>query len=220
MLSAKPLLIETMRVDTRAEIPLLAFHLRRLKTSAEALAYSYDEPNIRAAIKAQLQHLQGAEFRLRLTLSAEGQLNFEQGQLLPIIEPVSLLISHTPVVANPWLLHKTTNRQCFAQATQTITQYPSVFDVIFFNEQDQLCEGSRSNVYVLKDGLWLTPPVDCGLLGGVKRAQLLATEQVQIATITKAEFLEAKAIRVSNALRGWLNAKVIATPTALLGTQL
>lgn len=209
MLDAKPLLIETMRVDKGATIALLPYHVARLKKSAHALGYPFDEKQLRTAIDTCLVSLPEADFSLRLTLSATGTLHLEHNLLVATTEPVSLLLSPTPLRNNPWLQHKTTNRQWFAEATQYIAQHPRIFDVVFFNEHNQLCEGSRSNIYIQHEGLWLTPPIQCGLLGGVKRAQLLATQQVQTAVITKETLLSASAIRVSNALRGWLDANLL-----------
>ena len=78
--------------------------------------------------------------------------------------------------------------------------------MIFLNERDELCEGSRSNIYIKKDGDWVTPPLDCGLLGGVMRQHLLNTRQVREAVLTRADFEQpAASLRLSNALRGWFD---------------
>lgn len=204
-----PLLIETMRVDSGGDIALLPFHLQRLQTSAKALGYPCDPNAVTAAIQAQLAALQHATFRLRLTLSATGCLSFEHSELAPTAEPVSLTINPAPLKQSPWLGHKTSNRSWYESAEQNLKQQPTLFDVVFFNELDELCEGSRSNLYIQQNGQWLTPPVGCGLLAGVKRAQLLASGQVNVATISRAEFLAAPKIRVSNALRGWLDATLL-----------
>ena len=50
---------------------------------------------------------------------------------------------------------------------------PAVFDAIFCNTRGEVCEGARSNVYVERDGVLLTPPVSSGLLPGVMRRHLL-----------------------------------------------
>lgn len=82
------------------------------------------------------------------------------------------------------------------------------FDMVFFNEKGELAEGGRSSVFAMIDGRWCTPPLACGVLPGVMRAQLLrdpgmdAVERV----ITRAEFDAATGIIVCNALRGALAA--------------
>ena len=48
-------------------------------------------------------------------------------------------------------------------------------DALFMNERGEVTEGAISNVFMEKDGRWLTPPVECGLLAGVYRRHLLET---------------------------------------------
>ena len=38
------------------------------------------------------------------------------------------------------------------------------------NTRDQLCEGTGSNIFVVKNGKVLTPPLSSGCLGGITRA--------------------------------------------------
>lgn len=204
-----PLLIETMRVDKGERIHLLDLHLERLERSALHLGYPCHIDVIRTAIQAHCDNVTEGVFRLRLTLSHLGELVLEHSELKPTVEPVLVGISDTPLKQSPWLHHKTTNRAWYEQAAGLLQQQPQLFDIVFFNEQGQLCEGSRSNIYVKRNGVWFTPPTDCGLLAGVQRTHLLRTQAVQTAVITKTEFLAADQLRVSNALRGWLDATVV-----------
>jgi 4-amino-4-deoxychorismate lyase len=87
-------------------------------------------------------------------------------------------------------------------------QHPSFFDLIYLNEKSQLCEGSRSNIYLKFDSQWLTPPLPSGLLGGVQRLGLLQTAQVKEATLSQSDLLEATQWRLSNALRGWFDVQL------------
>ncbi|MDO9023483.1 aminotransferase class IV, partial [Zwartia sp.] len=89
-------------------------------------------------------------------------------------------------------------------------QHPDYFDLIFLNERGELCEGSRSNIYVFKKGEWLTPPLSSGLLGGVLRTELLETDQVREAILTPSDLTTDDApIRLSNALRGWFEVRLV-----------
>ncbi len=69
------------------------------------------------------------------------------------------------------LRHKTTRRDLYENA---LAQARGADEVIFLNERDEICEGARTNVFVGGDGALLTPPLSCGLLPGVLRADLLA----------------------------------------------
>jgi len=102
-----------------------------------------------------------------------------------------------------WLRHKTTHRPWFDAATAWLADHPDHFDLIFANEHGHLCEGSRSNVYLLLDGEWCTPPATCDLLPGVQRAQILADGRAVERTLTRKDWHRAQGVRLSNALRGW-----------------
>ncbi|MGG4773666.1 aminotransferase class IV [Paenalcaligenes sp. Me52] len=207
-MSIHPTLIETMRVE-HAQIALLQPHLDRLQRSAQQLNYTFCRDNISAHIAQYVASLEDGVWRLRLTLDNEGQPVLEHSALAPDIEPVPILLADTPLPESPWLGIKSSHRPWYQAATQTLLHQPQLFDVIFCNQQGELCEGSRSNIYVQRDGEWLTPPLRCGLLPGVMREQLLQSGQAKEAVLTPADLQHAQAIRVSNALRGWLNATLV-----------
>ena len=213
---SQPNLIETMKADAEGMIALLPYHLRRLKHSAQVLGYAYpsDEAVI-AAINATLDQTGAASpnlfgTRVRLLLNPVGQLDIQSVPLpalqgTPLIALNSLRLEST----EPFLQHKTTHRPWYDATAQWLTQHPDYFDLIFLNEKGELCEGSRSNIYVLKNGEWLTPPLSSGLLGGVLRTQLLETGQAKEAILAPLDLTADKvSIRLSNALRGWFEVKL------------
>jgi len=223
MQDSQPSLIETMKADAAGMIALLPNHVRRLKHSAQALGYPYpgDEVVI-AAIKAALDQastasIPHADTRVRLLLSPMGRLDI-QTAALPALQgvPWIALTRLRLDSAEPLLQHKTTHRPWYDAATQWLAQHPEYFDLIFLNEKGELCEGSRSNIFVLKHGEWLTPPLSSGLLGGVLRTQLLETGRAKEAILTPSDLTADKAsIRLSNALRGWFDVQM--SPLVLPG---
>jgi branched-chain amino acid aminotransferase len=46
-------------------------------------------------------------------------------------------------------------------------------EAIFANTKGELCEGTGSNIFLVKDGQLLTPPLAAGCLAGVTRALVL-----------------------------------------------
>jgi 4-amino-4-deoxychorismate lyase len=216
MQDSPPSLIETMKADAVGTIALLPYHLRRLKHSAQALGYPYPGDHaVIASINAVLgqasatsTHLTDA--RARLLLNPIGHLDI-QAAALPALQgvPWIALTRLRLDSAEPFLQHKTTHRPWYDPVTQWLAQHPDYFDLIFLNEKGELCEGSRSNIYVLKNEAWLTPPLASGLLGGVLRTQLLETHQVEEAILTPSDLTADKAsIRLSNALRGWFDVEL------------
>ncbi len=47
------------------------------------------------------------------------------------------------------------------------------FETLFFNESGYLCEGTVSNVFMVKGSRLMTPSVDCGVLPGITRKVLM-----------------------------------------------
>lgn len=203
-------LIETMRVEPGRRVPLQAGHWRRLQSSCTALGYAWPADALLRGVQEHIGSLDANEcHRLRLLLSRNGEFVLESNPLPALSPPVHLRLSATPLQADAvWLRHKTTHRPWYEAAQAWLAHHPEFFDVVFCNELGEVCEGSRSNIYLLdaRTNTWLTPPLDCGLLPGVQRQELLDRGRVQEARVTREQFLNAPAIRVSNALRGWLDA--------------
>ncbi|RTZ39169.1 hypothetical protein EKL30_18325 [Candidimonas sp. SYP-B2681] len=202
-------LIETIRVDRGRSAPLLAGHWRRLQHSCIALDYVWPGDALMRAVEQHIGQLDAdTAYRLRLLLSKDGAYSIACDPLPATPHVVRLHISNDPLQADRlWLQHKTTYRPWYDHVPSWLEQHPEYFDVVFCNHDDEVCEGSRSNIYVLDvDMGWLTPPLTSGLLPGVQRQALLDTAMVKEARITRQDLLGARAIRISNALRGWLDA--------------
>lgn len=162
-------------------------------------------------------------WRVRLLLQADGQPSIATAAVPSTPTPVRLRLATDALAAprgqqnpqaldetNVWLRHKTTHRPWFATAQQWLMAHPEHFDLIFCNQAGLPCEGSRCNLYICDtQGRWLTPPLRYGLLPGVQRQHLLERQQVQEADISLHDLLTAPGLRVSNALRGWLDACLI-----------
>jgi para-aminobenzoate synthetase/4-amino-4-deoxychorismate lyase len=104
--------------------------------------------------------------------------------------------------ADPMYFHKTTHRPVYAQALKE-AQAAGFDEVLFFNLRNELTEAALHNVFIRKAGRLLTPPIACGVLAGVYRRQILATnpnaaEQI----LTLEDLLQAEAVYLSNAVRG------------------
>ncbi|AZY53573.1 aminotransferase class IV family protein [Bordetella avium] len=202
-----PELIETILVTAQRETPLLGRHLTRLAASALALGYRCDEAAIETTIMSTVQALPGMQpQRLRLLLDRSGQCSIQTAVLppLPMVQEI-LLAPETLNSKEPLLRYKSTYRPWYAKASDWLPGHPQIFDMIFLNEKGQLCEGSRSNIYLQLDGQWYTPPMECGLLAGVQRAALLEAGEVREHVLEVRDLRDAQAIRLSNALRGWID---------------
>ncbi|HEY9274144.1 aminotransferase class IV family protein [Achromobacter sp.] len=201
----QPELIETILVDAEQRVPLLDRHLKRLEASCKDLGYVWAGRAVEGDIMIAATSLvtPGAH-RLRLLVARDGSRQIQTAMLppLPAVQEV-MLAPETLRSTEPLLRYKTTHRPWYTKTIEWLPSHPHIFDLLYLNERGELCEGSRSNVYLRLDGDWYTPPVDSGCLPGVQRAELLETGNVEERVLTLADLHAADEIRLSNALRGW-----------------
>lgn len=213
---AQPRLIETMHLAQQG-IALWSGHRARLLHSARALDYPLATLRLDSWLDGQLQAIRSRPCRLRLLLAADGRLTLESSELSEAPYPARIALADTRLDAEEfWLQHKSTHRPWFRAAQHWLACHPDYFDLIFANAAGDVCEGSRCNIHIQDEqGQWLTPARSCGLLPGVQRQALLDRGCVREARIRLADVYEARALRVSNALRGWLDAELVTrTPPA------
>jgi para-aminobenzoate synthetase/4-amino-4-deoxychorismate lyase len=75
--------------------------------------------------------------------------------------------------------------------------------VILWNPKREVTESTIANVVVEIDGRRLTPPIECGLLAGTFRAELLAAREIVEARVTIDDLQTASRIWLINSVRGW-----------------
>jgi para-aminobenzoate synthetase/4-amino-4-deoxychorismate lyase len=192
-------------------------HLARLRRSADAFGFRFDPAACCAAVDARCAALDGdGPYRMKLALAKDGALDIVAVPLKPLpAGPVGVLLASEHGFApmrsdDALLLHKTTRRADYDRAWQA-AEAQGAFDMLFFNERDELTEGGRSNVFVKIGGRWATPPLACGVLPGVMRAVLLDDPafDAQARVLTRDDVLNADELMICNALRGALAARVI-----------
>lgn len=209
-------LIETMLYRKGHGLFLLECHLERLQASANYFLFQCDRDEIRLAIQECVNHFQGKCGRLRLLLGKDGSFDLE-------IEPCELpesfelpkrfseerpdrviSISSEPTNSDSlWYAHKTTNRDIYNDSYAR-AQKAGFFDIVFINERGLITEGCISNIFLYRDGCYLTPPLEDGLLPGVMRSHLLQHSRMAITeqSLTIADLQEAEAIYLCNSVRG------------------
>jgi 4-amino-4-deoxychorismate lyase len=186
-------LIETLLWDGRAA-PRWALHLVRLRRSAEALGWSCPE-----IAPSGPDH----PARLRLTLDGEGQVEWQVATLPPAKPEWRVgLATERLWSGDPWLTMKSTRRRVYDAARAGLPE--GLDEVIFLNEHGQVCDGSITTVFFDRGQGMRTPPLACGLLPGVLRAELGCPEEVLLP-----QDLRDVRLWVGNALRGLIPAAFI-----------
>ena len=207
---AEPIgLFETIRVE-QGQACHLGKHLDRISQSAKSLKIKFDSNRAKSLIKEACSQLDTSLiYRLRLDLSAEGLLSvktaaIQNPQVGPILWASDILATDATMSSTDQLLgHKVTRRKLYDQAWLAAEKI-GAFDALFINEKGFVTEGGRSNVFIKKDGRWLTPPLASGCLPGVMRSIVLndAKYQALEQDITPADVLSAEEVIFTNALRG------------------
>ncbi len=218
-------LIETMRCEG-SRVALLAAHLDRMQASAAALRIPFRRAATEHSIAEYLsQHFglskvtEHAIFMLRLELSPDGELRITHKPIEPISGPQKIfwakdLIGEAASImqsTNPLLAHKVTSRAAYDSAWQAAVTKGG-FDALFTNEHGEVTEGGRSSVFALINDTWVTPPLACGVLPGVMRAELLTIWKAQERVLKPEDLARAQRVVVVNALRGVIDAVITPLP--------
>ncbi len=211
-------LFETMQATQASGVAHLARHVARLAASAKWFGFRFDEAALRAQIDAVVATLGEHDVhRVRLALSHDGTVAITHAVLAPLPgKSVKVLLAaandpaSTTRANDLFLRHKTTVRARYDSAWKE-AEANGAFDMLCFNERGELTEGGRSNVFVKRDGIWMTPRLSCGVLPGVMRGVMLddAKWSAVEAVLTRDDVLSAQAIVVCNALRGALPATLL-----------
>ena len=206
-------IFETMRVENR-QCRLLDLHLGRLKTSAQALNLPLPD-DCETRIRQYIAKLPDGLFRLKAELVSD-DLILSHAATADLPTPQRVIPAPHPLPRRDYLRRfKTTRRALFDQAWQT-AETQGAFDSLFFNSDDLLLEGGRSNVFIKYQGQWLTPSLDLDILNGVMRQAVLQQLQTYLGAdtiiethITRDMLERAEKIRLSNALRGVFEADLV-----------
>lgn len=189
-------LLESLLLE-QGKYDLLTHHVARLQQSADYFDFSFEK----AAFVDVLQqiaekHLSG-RWKVRVLLDQKGQWR-ASAEAIEILEtPLRAKWAQIPMQTSYRLLyHKTTRREFYPPATLDD-------EFLLFNERDEITEFVNGNVVVRFGDKWLTPPVECGLLPGTRRAALLVAGKIQTRIITRDELNQADEIAFINSVRGW-----------------
>jgi 4-amino-4-deoxychorismate lyase len=189
-------LIETLLWDG-ARAPRLAGHMARMAASAAVFGWCFDERGAEAALLGVAPPMAA---RLRLTLGPAGDFEATASPLPQTRTPWRLGLAEARLQSDdPWLRHKTTCRAAYDAARAALPM--GLDEVLFQNERGELCDGTITTLFFDAGQGMRTPPLACGLLPGVLRAELACPEAVLLA-----RDLPHVRLWVGNALRGLIPA--------------
>jgi branched-chain amino acid aminotransferase len=189
---------ETLRTYNQRPF-LLERHLRRLRSSASLMALDvpFNDPQLAGRISETLDHAtplfpDGTEWYIRMLLTRGiGDLTYDPAST-PAPSLVVIVKAHTDPPAEAYTIGvKTTMSSVVRNHPESVSPMiksnnlmnnalamqdglkRGAFEVIMRNYRGELTECSMSNLFIVRDGTALTPPLTAGLLPGITRECVL-----------------------------------------------
>jgi para-aminobenzoate synthetase/4-amino-4-deoxychorismate lyase len=206
-------LIETLRLEAGGYCRL-ELHLQRLEASAAAFRFPFDRDRVLTALAAPVSPVAPVTLagpaaqraapllRVRLTLDEWGHIEVHSDPLQPTTTWRYAIAGQALDSRDTLLRHKTDWREFHDAQRQLAARDRSCDEVLLCNERGELCEGSRSNLFLAHGDKLLTPVASSGLLPGCLRQELLATGRCREAVLTLADLDAADQVYFGNSLRG------------------
>jgi para-aminobenzoate synthetase / 4-amino-4-deoxychorismate lyase len=201
-----PDLLETLRFDPAVGPVNVARHLQRLSQSADYFGIPFDRSVAETAIWSACEGVAVAR-RVRVVLDCGGGVTVESGELPETASgPVRLRLASERVDSRDvTLFHKSADRSRYDALRAA---HPDVDDVVMTNERGELTEATIANIAFRLDGVWCTPPVECGLLPGVERQRLIDEGLLTERVIPLRQLTAVESVALVNSLRGWRRAVI------------
>ncbi len=196
-------LLETVRIENNQAF-LLDQHLKRLQDSADYFLFLFELEKLKVEIQKIINDLDPDEkYILRIRLNKTGLIKMEIKDFSKVPEEINIIVSKNKINSmNRFQYFKTTNRNLY---NNEFVYYSTrnYYDVIFFNEKDELAEGAISNIFIKKGGLWYTPNLSSGILPGIYREYFISqNKNVTEKIISRTDLNEAEEIMLTNSVRG------------------
>jgi len=169
-------------------------HLHRLRNSAERIAVAVPQPDqaLAAQLEALLARAANAESYIRLIVSrGVGDLSYHfdrvQGPtIVMVVKPYEAPAEHaeTHGVAVAIVSIRRNSPQALDPAIKSCNllnnilavreaQARGALEAVLLNERGEIAEGASSNIFIVKQGVALTPPLSAGILPGITRDVIL-----------------------------------------------
>jgi branched-chain amino acid aminotransferase len=221
-------LFETMHANG-TQIQFFDDHIERLMEGMKKLKMILPESFITKSIEKQIikllrknRHLKGARIRLTVFRNEGGKYTPQTNEISYLIDSEKLpydqyelnkkglqidLFSELKKPLNYLSNLKTTNDLIFVLAGDFKREH-NLDECILINQKNEVCEAISSNVFLVKDNIIKTPPLNSGCLNGIMRKKIIEyanglgmkiSKDYQIAP---QELLECDEIFLTNAIKG------------------
>jgi len=207
---------ETLKA-TPAGAFALTRHLRRLKDSARLMGLAEPDADVVrsgvADVLADAALTADEVGRLRITYTGgAGPLGSDRGNAEPTLVIALARTQRWPdtttLATVPW----TRNERSAVAGVKSTSYAENVValahaheagasEAILANSRDELCEGTGSNVFVVRDGRLVTPPLSSGCLAGITRELVLEWFGAEERAVPYADLFEADEVMITSSTR-------------------
>lgn len=200
-------LLESLLWEPQKGYFLVEKHLQRLEKSSHYFNFSLSLTEVITALEKLTLTFGGIKQKVRLTISFDGNITLQTQKLNDGILKIGALvgIARKPIDSQiPFLYHKTTHRLPYKMALES---QPQCQDVFLWNENGLITESTITNIVMDTPTGMITPPINCGLLPGTFRDQLLKEGKIREEIITLEHLRDTQTLFLINSVRGWIRVK-------------
>lgn len=185
-------LIETILIKNNQ--PQLYFeHLKRLKKSCKELGFKFNNNLLN-------QKFENNKIA-RIVLNKNGEYKIQYREI-DEIKTRKIIISDEKIYSQNSFLYFKTDFKPWYQKSYDLIKKKEIFDTIYFNEKEELTEGSRSNILILKNNELLTPKLSSGLLNGIMRQKMLEENKIKEKILHYEDLITSDKIFLINSIKG------------------
>ncbi len=196
---------ETMKVVDGVAFALTR-HLRRLRRSADVLGIVLDRPDeeLRAGVADLITAAGNDAGRVRITVTGgPGPLGSDRDDVPPTVVLAASAATPWPPVTEIVTVDWVRNERSSVAGAKTTSYAENVralmaahelgaTEAVFANTVGRLCEGTGSNVFLVREGNLLTPSLASGCLAGITRELVLELGHgVEVDDLTMGDLLAA-----------------------------
>jgi para-aminobenzoate synthetase/4-amino-4-deoxychorismate lyase len=143
-----------------------------MEKAADYFLFKFDRAKFDKII-AEIQRKFERKTVIKLLLDKWGNFKYESREYSENPENVKVVISDKKIESrNSFQYFKTTNRKFYDNEFKKAKE-SGFFDAIFLNKNNEITEGAITNILIKKDGKYITPSINSGVLDGCYRRYLL-----------------------------------------------
>ncbi len=205
-------------------------HSMRAKRALKKLQISFNNDFFENELKENILHLlqvnkhfAGARIRVTFFRNGEGLYTPTQNNLSYLIETKELeneiytlkkqgiklgVFPDIKITHNHFSGFKSINNTLPYILASIYKKENNFDDCLIYNINNELCEATSSNLFIIKDGSLFTPSLDCGCVNGIMRETIIeialsmSITVFEEAVIRETEILNADEIFLTNAIEG------------------